>query len=111
MTVYVDDMAARFGRLVMCHMLADSDAELRDMARRIGVAQRHHQGDHFDICRSKRHLAVALGAVEVSQRTMALMRANRRTTGTLGDPSQAKAVWLRIRAGTQLVFATCSDAA
>lgn len=43
MTVYVDDMRAPFGRMKMCHMVADSDAELHAMAARIGVARRWHQ--------------------------------------------------------------------
>lgn len=72
--VYVDDMRARYGRLVMCHMMADTDEELCDMADKIGVAQKWHQGDHFDICKSKRQLAVALGAKEVSQRDMVKIR-------------------------------------
>jgi len=39
-TVYVDDMRAPFGRLVMCHMIADTDGELLEMADRIGVQRR-----------------------------------------------------------------------
>ena len=73
MTVYVDDMRAKFGRMTMCHMLADSDAELLAMADLIGVARGWHQKpgtrhSHFDICLSKRALAVAAGAVEITLR-------------------------------------------
>ena len=47
----------------MCHMLADTDAELRDMADRIGMQQRWHQGDHFDIDRDMRNAKRAIGIV------------------------------------------------
>ena len=83
MTVYVDDMRANYGRMVMCHMLADSDAELIAMADRIGVARRWHQyagthASHFDIALSKRALAVAEGAVEITWRQAgAIVRARR----------------------------------
>lgn len=70
MAVYVDDMRARFGRMTMCHMFADSDEELLAMADRIGVARRWHQypgtiKSHFDICLAKRALAVSQGAAEI----------------------------------------------
>lgn len=73
MAVYVDDMRAPFGRLVMCHMLADTEAELHTLAERIGVARRWAQypgtyKSHYDISLSKRALAVAAGAVEITWR-------------------------------------------
>ncbi len=67
MSVYVDDMRARFGRLIMCHMIADADDELHAMAERIGVARKWFQGDHYDICLSKRAMAVAFGAIELTR--------------------------------------------
>ena len=75
MTVYVDDMRAPFGRMVMCHMLADSTEELLAMADRIGVARRWLQKagtphEHFDIALSKRALAVAAGAIEIDKRRL-----------------------------------------
>lgn len=73
MTVYVDNMQAAYGRMKMCHMLADTTEELLAMADRIGVARRHiqHKGthrEHFDICQSKRRLAVQFGAREITLR-------------------------------------------
>jgi len=76
MTVYVDDMEARYGRLIMCHMIADSTEELFAMADRIGVSRRWIQKpgtyrEHFDVSKSKRRLAVAAGAEEVTMRQLA----------------------------------------
>lgn len=90
MTVYVDDMRAQYGRLVMCHMIADSDEELRAMAQQIDVRQRWHQGDHFDICLSKRELAVRFGAIEITLRQCAAMNFRRKITGELGGPGDAE---------------------
>lgn len=81
MTVYVDNMKAKLGRMTMCHMLADTDEELRAMADKIGVAQKHHQGDHFDICLNKRAAAIAHGAKEVTQREMVQIRRTNRQRG------------------------------
>lgn len=70
MTVYVDQACHRYGRMIMCHMVADTHDELHRMADAIGVARRWFQNrgryHHYDICRSKRTLAVELGAVEVA---------------------------------------------
>ena len=69
MTVYVDDVRHRFGRMTMCHMWADSDEELHAMATTIGVARRWFQyppkasWKHYDICLSKKALALQSGAV------------------------------------------------
>lgn len=67
MTVYVDDMRAPFGRMIMCHMIGTDEPELHKMAATIGVARRWYQGDHYDIALAKRALAVKAGAVEVTR--------------------------------------------
>ena len=87
MSVYVDDMRASYGRMVMCHMIADSDAELLAMADRIGVARRWHQHpgtprSHFDVCLAKRALAIEAGAVPVTQRDLGRMILARRRAAT-----------------------------
>lgn len=56
----------------MCHMIADTPAELRAMAERIGVALKWFQHSastpHFDIAKSKRALAIESGALELDCR-------------------------------------------
>jgi hypothetical protein len=91
MAVYVDDMNASFGRMKMSHMLADTDEELHAMAARIGVARKWHQApprhdSHYDIALSKKALAVAAGAVEITLRQAGSMNFRRRVTGQLGTP-------------------------
>lgn len=72
MSVYVDGARNSYGRMVMCHMLADTPDELFAMADKIGVDRRHFQrrasAPHFDICKSKRAIAVKHGAIEVDRR-------------------------------------------
>jgi hypothetical protein len=82
-TVYVDNMRAPYRGMVMCHMLADTEDELHAMAVRIGVSRRWHQKpgtthSHYDICLSKRALAVAAGAVEITWRETGRMLMERR---------------------------------
>lgn len=102
MTVYVDDMRAKFGRMVMCHMIADSDDELHAMADLIGVARKWHQAppqhrSHYDIALSKRAAAVDAGAVPITWRQCAVMTARRQATGVLGTPTDAER-WFQDRA-------------
>lgn len=73
MSVYVDDGKNLFGRMIMCHMLADSREELDVMADQIGVQRKWIQfpgtwKEHYDICKSKKQLAVQLGAIEIGSR-------------------------------------------
>lgn len=73
MSVYVGPAEWPFGRMVMCHMLADTHEELVAMATKIDVQQKWIQRlrrgvEHFDICKAKRALAVQNGAIEVTRR-------------------------------------------
>lgn len=104
MSVYVDDMEAeysytgsrKFYTMKMCHMIADTTEELLDMAGRIGVRPKWIQDagtyrEHFDICRSKRALAVEHGAIQVSMRELALKVRLRR----LLEPQESRVFRLR----------------
>jgi len=76
LTVYVDNMRARYGRMIMCHMHADTVEELHGMADKIGIQRKWFQNTkrpHYDICLSKRMLAVRHGAQQVSTRDIVKM--------------------------------------
>lgn len=83
MAVYVDDMRARYGRMIMCHMMADSTEELIGMARKIGVDPKWIQkegtfSEHFDIALGKKAKAIEEGAIQVTQMDLGwLMRMRR----------------------------------
>lgn len=94
MPVYVDDMRASYGRMKMCHMLADSVAELLAMADRIGVDRKWFQAlshPHFDIALSKRALAVASGAIEVDRRGIVEVK-NRHRDKFMAEPAELEAI-------------------
>jgi len=85
-TVYIDDMNAPFRRMIMCHMIADTEEELHQMADKIGVARKWYQRNHYDICLSKKKLAIQHGAKEITWRELGLMlRERRRQTGQAND--------------------------
>ena len=81
MACYVDPSAHSFGRMIMCHLWADTLDELLAMVDRIGVQRKWIQGHptlshgkhrnaswvHFDIAISKRALAVQNGAIETDR--------------------------------------------
>ncbi len=87
MAIYVDNMARKYGRMIMCHMIADSHEELVVMADRVGVNLKWLQAagtvtEHFDICLEMRRKAVNAGAIEITMRECALMLRARRTEMT-----------------------------
>jgi hypothetical protein len=64
-SVYVDDMRAGFGRMVMCHMVADTHRELVEMADKIGVQRKWIQKpgtryEHFDVALAAKAKAIKL---------------------------------------------------
>ena len=73
--IYVDNFGAKFGRMTMCHCIADSTRELLAMMDKIGVQRKWIQKrgtywEHFDICLSKRALAIEAGAIELSPKDL-----------------------------------------
>ncbi len=81
--VYVDAAVWNFGRMKMCHMVAESLDQLHAMADRIGVHRRWFQDKpgfpHYDICVAKRRLAVANGAKEISWHELVEFRRKQQT--------------------------------
>lgn len=78
MAVYVDDAFIPYGRMIMCHMLADSHEELMAMSYTLGLKVRWLQkpetpAEHFDVSKRYRERAVANGAVEVSSKDIVVM--------------------------------------
>lgn len=86
--MYVDRAIHAYGRMVMCHMIADDPDELHAMADRIGVARRWFQISppasfpHYDVCKSKRALAVAHGAVACERDAFVVAMRRIRSSGT-----------------------------
>lgn len=93
--VYVDDMRANYGRLILCHMLADSDQELHEMADKIGVARKWWQSpektyvSHYDVASGRRLKAIALGAIPITSRQAVALINRKKVTGEMGSPEDA----------------------
>jgi hypothetical protein len=88
--VYVDRARNGFGRMLMCHMIADTPDELHAMADRIGVARRWFQTPpkasfwHYDIAQTKRALAIAAGAIDCERNAFVEHLRRIRTSGVFG---------------------------
>ena len=100
MAVYVDDVRHSYGRMVMCHMLADTPAELHAMADAIGMQRRWYQSPdkssfpHYDLSLTRRTLAVAKGAKEITRQEVgAYMKRVKAKLITAGQTWQ-KAGWI-----------------
>ena len=94
MSVYVDGERNRFGRMIMCHMFADSLAELHDMAAAIGMDRDWFQPlsfPHYDVSLSRRAVAVSKGAVEVDRRGGYEIRKRVRAAFTDADIAELRA--------------------
>jgi Protein of unknown function (DUF4031) len=98
MAVYVDDAKIQYGCMKMCHMIADNTIELIAMAEQIGVKSKWIQKsgtpyEHFDICDSKRKLAIKYGAKTVSTKDIVLMMIQRKKiSGEINELDRASIV-------------------
>jgi hypothetical protein len=95
-SVYVDNYNARFGRMVMCHLMADTHEELMSMANKIGVKRKWLQKagtwrEHFDVCLEMRAKAVKAGAVELTARELMLKMRKRPTPGNT-NPRRGRSI-------------------
>lgn len=74
--VYVGILEFGFGRMKMSHMSSPDIEELHRMADAIGINRKWFQDDkhklhpHYDVCKSKKQLAITLGAIEVSDKEL-----------------------------------------
>lgn len=96
MTVYVDNGKWKYRGMLMCHMIADTDQELHLMARALGLKHSYWQAppkhaSHYDICQTKRGLAVSLGAIEIDETAcMAMSFLRHKHNLPMGDPATAR---------------------
>lgn len=100
MAVYVDGEQNKFRRMVMCHMFADTIAELHAMADAIGMRREWFQPlsfPHYDVAKGRRAAAVARGAVEVDRRAGGEIRRRLRACPVFREEWMAATVHLRMK--------------
>lgn len=88
MAIYVDDPQG-----VVCHLVADSDVELLQIASVLSVSVQGCGHKSKQKClalhAAQRAMAMGCGAIAVSGRQMAAMEVRRMVTGCLGCPGDA----------------------
>lgn len=96
MSVYVDRCRNSLGRMLMCHMIADSLDELHAMAAKLGLKREWFQASppasfpHYDVAQGKRATALYHGAIDCDRNTMvAHMRRLRPVFGVYGPGNPA----------------------
>lgn len=79
--IYVDELREypnapriRGQATTWCQMSADSDDELEEFARQLGLRESWGQEGHYDITKYKRGIAVACGAKQITSREMVRVR-------------------------------------
>lgn len=95
MPVYIDDAFIPYRNMKMCHMIADTQDELLAMVDKIKVQRKWIQyprtwKEHFDICSSKRDLAIRNGAIPVTYMELGMAEVARRKEGVLRFPERQK---------------------
>jgi hypothetical protein len=90
MAVYVDrlvDYSWRHGP--SCHLIADSIAELKEFAVKMGMREEWFQplsSPHFDLTREGRARAIQLGAIELNNRDFVTKLRELREKRSAGNP-------------------------
>ncbi len=111
MVVYVDDYRVAYRGRRICHMIADTEAELHAMAARLGISERWFHRDHYDVTEEQRAAAAALGAVLIPARICATMAVHRRRTGRLPLPAEVPAIQERRAAAIRARLTAAGESA
>lgn len=87
MTVYVDQAIYKKpnGRVLYCHMIADTLVELHEFAAKINLSSSwFHSGrfKHYDLNPTSRAAAIEAGAVEITSKEMVTLLKNVVPLGT-----------------------------
>ena len=70
MAVYVDGSENQFGRMIMCHMIGDTVAELHEFAASLGLKREWFQPrsrPHYDLSKTRRAAALKAGATPLDR--------------------------------------------
>lgn len=78
--VYVDDAGIWSAGRLWFHMMADTDDELEEMARKLDLNGNWRHGDHYELTANKRKQALTLGAKPITSKEMVELRRKRKVS-------------------------------